>query len=412
MAQRASIGLSVAAAFSVLFGGTPAALQQGAPGKQWTTAWSTSQQALANERLSNATVRMIARVGVGGESLRIRLDNFYGTAPVHIGRAQVGWRRRGAAIFPGSSRQLMFMGSPDVTIPAGGTVTSDPVTLSTVAQQDVAVSLYVPDKDVQASQDGNTGMTSYVTASGAGDVAAQEGAEPFGTQTGAGLWLKAIDVLSANANGAIVAFGDSITDGACTTRDANERWPEVLAMRLDAADRRIAVLNEGIGGNTLLAKHPEPIPPSGRPGLERLDRDVLAHHNVTHVILFLGTNDLRRSSTAEMVRDGMLETIKRIKASGARVIGATVIPRHNNQQFPWDDAKTKRRNELNRWIRTQAPFDGIVDFDKAVRQQANADLLNPAFDCDGIHPTPRGSYEMGKSIDLGLFARTGGTSRR
>jgi hypothetical protein len=113
-----------------------------------------------------------------------------------------------------------------------------------------------------------------------------------------------------------------------------------------------------------------------------------------------------------MVRAGMLDIVTRVKARGIKTVGVTVIPRHQNQQFPWDAAKTARRNELNQWIRTRAPFDAVIDFDKVMQHPANPDLLNPAFDCDGIHPNPRGYYEIGKSVRLGLFGRPGGVSRR
>jgi lysophospholipase L1-like esterase len=250
-------------------------------------------------------------------------------------------------------------------------------------------------------------VTSYRSADGSGDVTAEEGAMRFETTTTALWWLKAIDVQSASP-GTIVAFGDSITDGTCSTLDAHDRWEDVLSVRLGLDHQALkAVINEGIGGNTVTREGLSP-PPDSTPGLERLDRDVLSHHGVTDVVLFMGTNDIRRDASAASVIEGTSSIIKQVKAKGFRIIGATIIPRHNvaptGTNTGWNPEKTRIRNQVNEWIRTKAPFDAVIDFDRAVRDPSNADLLVPAFNCgDGIHPSPLGYFEMGKSIDLGLF---------
>ncbi len=391
---------------AMLVGGMRIGQAQAGSGR-WITAWGTSQQTLGMTPVSNATVRVVARTSIAGDAVRIRIDNAYGTTPLKIGKAYVGWRRGGATIFPNSNRQVMFTGTGEVTIPAGGTITSDAVQMKVRARQDLAISLYIPEMDIRASQHGNALVTSFMTADGAGNQTANEAAEPFTRTTTAGPWVKSIDVLSPGARGAIVAFGDSITDGSCATVDGYDRWPDVLVTRLDLEGRRMAVVNEGIGGNTILAKHPEPQPPTGMPGVERLDRDVLAHHGVTHVVLFMGTNDMRRSATAEMVGEGMQNIVGRLKARGIKVYGGTAIPRHNNPQPPWNEAKTAQRNALNEWMRTKAMFDGVLDFDSVVRDSSNPNLIDPAFDCDGIHPTPAGYYEMAKAVRLDWFGPRG-----
>lgn len=390
------------------------------PSTRWVTAWSTSQQVLGDDRISNATVRMLARVTVPGEAIRVRLDNTFGTEPVAIGRAFVGYRVRGALLAAGSNRPLTFGGATEVTLPPGGTVSSDPLPIAVRAQQDLAVSMHVRGSTVRPSQHTNAAVTSYRSADGSGDVAADESAGPFGTTTTATWWLKAIDVVSPSSPGTIVAFGDSITDGTCSTLDAHDRWENVLSVRLgldhDAAQKGRgtdgglkAVINEGIGGNTVTREGLSP-PPDSTPGLERLDRDVLSHHGVSDVVLFMGTNDIRRGATAASVIEGTAEIVKRVKAKGIRIVGATIIPRHNvaptATNSGWNPDKTRIRNEVNQWIRTKAPFDDVIDFDRVVRDPANPDLLVPAFNCgDGIHPSPLGYYEMGRSIDLGLFRR-------
>jgi lysophospholipase L1-like esterase len=375
----------------------------------WTTAWGTSQYGSGTTPVTNTTVRMIARVTIPGDSVRLRFDNTYGTNPVAIGKVTVGWRKNGAALAANSNRPVSFKGTPNVTIPPGGSVESDPVSLKVTAQQDLAVSFYIPGS-ATPSQHTASLATSYLAADGAGDLSAEEDGKPFATTTAAAMWLKSIDVLSPTARGGIVTFGDSITQGSCATRDGYDRWTDWLALRLDLAGQPMAVVNEGIGGNTILSQHPEKVPPTGTPGLERLERDVLSHKGITHVVLFMGTNDMRRGASAAQVQSGMEEIVKRVKARGLKIIGGTAIPRHNNPNPPWDPSKTKARNELNAWIRTKGPFDGVIDFDAVMKDPANADLLYPPLDCDGIHPNPLGYYAMGHALRLDLFTRGG--SRR
>jgi lysophospholipase L1-like esterase len=386
---------------------------QRASSATWITAWATSQNGLAMTPITHATVRMIARVTIPGDALRIRLDNTFGTNPVTIARGYVGHRIQGAALAVGSNHPLSFNGSAKVVIPVGASVVSEPVSLHVLAGQDLAVSLYVPDENVRPSQHGGAVVTSYVSASGSGDVAAEEGRTAFSTTTTSMFWLKAIDVLSLSATGAIVAFGDSITDGTCATLDANNRWEDWVAVRaqLEAESRgqagvHKAIVNEGIGGNTV-TRDVQP-PPDSPSGMERLDRDVLSHVGTTHVVLFMGTNDIRRNASASQVIAGMQDVISRAKARGLKVIGVTIIPRHNappsGTNTGWDASKTQVRHVVNQWIRTNAPFDGVIDFDRTVRNPTNADLIDPPFNCgDGIHPSPRGYYEMGKSVRLDLF---------
>ena len=404
----------VVAGLALLLDSGTAAQQTAPASERWVTAWATSQSGLGTDAVSNTTVRMIARVTISGQAVRIRVDNTFGTSPLVIGKAYVGHRIQGAAVAPGSNRPIAFSKSASVTIPAGGSVMSDPVQMNVLAQQDLAVSLHLPGAGVRPSQHGGAQVTSYLAASGAGDVAAEESAKPFTGTTTSMFWLKAIDVSSSFATGSIVAFGDSITDGTCSTVDAHDRWEDLLAVRLalDTAgrgnnDAHKAVVNEGIGGNTISRENLQP-PPDSPPGVERFERDVLTHSGVTHMILFMGTNDIRRGAPAAQVIAGMQDLARRAKARGLRTIGVTIIPRHNRPPEPnntgWDAAKTQIRHEVNLWIRTKAPFDGLIDFDKVVQDPKNADLILPAFNCgDGIHPSPRGYYEMGRSVRLRLF---------
>ncbi len=383
--------------------------QSGAP--RWVTAWATSQQDLGPTGVSNASVRMIARVTAAGEAVRIRLDNTYGAEPLEIGAAAVGQPMRGARLAPGSNSPVRFGGNASVTIPPGERVTSDPVRMAVRAGQDLAVSLHVPGAGVRPSRHRGALTTSYLSEDGAGDVTADETGEPFGATTTSMWWLKAIDVHSRTSAGTVVAFGDSITDGSCATVDGHDRWEDWLAVRLALAaaeqDVHKAIVNEGIGGNTVTRAGLRP-PPVSTPGIERLERDVFSHHGVTHVVLFMGTNDIRRDATAGGVIAGMDRIVREVQARGIAIVGATIIPRHNRAPTPdnsgWTPAKTAIRNRVNAWMRDEAPFDAVLDFDAVTRRADDADRLEPALDCDGVHPNVLGYYEMGRSISLDLFA--------
>ena len=408
------LSIVLVAALTLLSEFGAAAGQQAPAATRWITAWGTSQQGIGPDAVTNTTVRMIARVTVSGEAVRIRLDNTFGTTPLTVGRAFVGQRIQRAALAAGSNRQVFFNASVRVIVPPRGSVTSDPVPMHVLAHQDLAVTLYIPDADVRPSQHGGAQVTSYLAANGAGDVAAEEAATPFTATTTSMWWLKAVDVSTSSSTGAIVAFGDSITDGTCTTVDAHDRWEDLLGVRLalDAAslgrrDAHKAVINEGIGGNTVTGDKLQP-PPDSPPGVERLDRDVLSHSGVTHVIVFMGTNDIRREASAAQIIAGLENIAARVKARGLKIIGATMIPRHNRaaaeNNTGWNAAKTRVRQEVNHWMRTRAPFDAVIDFDQTVQDPQNADPIYPPFNCgDGIHPSPRGYYEMGASVRLDLF---------
>ena len=387
------------------------ALERQTPTPRWVTAWATSQQGHGQDGVTDATVRLIARVTAGGESVRVRLDNTYGTEPLQIGSAYIGQRQRGPALLAGSNMRVRFAGATSVTIPAGGTVSSDAIRMTVLPRQDLAVSLYVPGVNVRPSLHRGALVTSYVSAHGSGDFTADETRTGFTETMTSMWWLKSIDVLTSSVGGAIVAFGDSITDGSCSTVDAHDRWEDWLAVRLDAMDdpaARRAVVNEGIGGNTVIGETLQPAPNS-TPGVERFERDVLLHAGVTDVVLFMGTNDIRREASARQVIAGTQSIIEQAHAHGLRIHGVTIIPRHNRaptaNNSGWTPTKTRIRNEVNDWIRSDAPFDGVLDFDAVVRDPSNHDLILPAFDCDGIHPTARGYYEMGRSVPLDLFKR-------
>ena len=398
---RLRMGLATVVFFTAMGVAPGGSAQAKKPG--WVVAWASSMQGLAqNVTPTNATFRMVARPTIGGDSMRIRLENTFGTVPVTIGAASVGLRARLSALVDGSSVGLTFGGSPSVTIPAGGRVISDQVRLRVEAWQDVAVTLYLPGANVPVTAHNGAVTTSYLTPSDAGNHVADSGNTVFTVTTTSMYFLSSIEVYTSAAQGAIVAFGDSITDGTCSTLDAHDRWEDVLALRL-LLERGAgwAVVNEGIGGNTVTRKNLDP-PAASPPGIERLDRDVLEHSGVTHVVVFEATNDIRRGASADAVIAGLQDIVSRIKTAKLKVIGVTVIPRQGS--MGWDPAMTAVRNKVNDWIRQRAGFDAVIDFDKVVLNPADRDVISPAYNCgDSVHPNPFGYLTMGRSIDLKLF---------
>jgi lysophospholipase L1-like esterase len=350
-------------------------------------------------------VRLIARVTLPGDSVRLRFDNTFGMVPVTFARVTIAPRVRGAMVAP-LLKPVTFGGRNAITLPPGGSVQSDAIALRVDAQQDLAVSLFVAGANVQPSQHNNAQVTSYLSATGSGDQTASVDGKPFSATTTSTFWLKSIDVRPTGAASTIVAFGDSITDGTCSTLDAHDRWEDLVAQRLALQTPvRFAVVNEGIGGNTLNTYTPMPNSP---PGTLRLERDVLSHAGVSHVVLFMGSNDMSRGASAEAIIAGMKDVTARIKARGLKVIGVTILPRSATGpgNATWAAEKNAVRARVNDWIRKEAGFDGVLDFDSVVRNPGNADLLAPAYNCgDDIHPSPIGYFQMGKSVDLGLFSQ-------
>jgi len=271
--------------------------------QRWVTTWTTSN--VASDRpvaFSNQTIREIVHTTIGGSAVRIRLSDTFGTRAIHLdavfiglqkaGLQEAGLQEDGAALVPRSNHEVTFGGSRSIAIPEGAEALSDPVSLAVGSEQNLAISLFTAGETGPATVHESAFQTNYV--SGAGNFAGEEGANGFAMATrskttGSWYFLSAVEVLApASVKGAVVALGDSITDGASTRPDKNERWTDVLARRLLAGRTEIAVLNAGIGGNRVLTSSPC----WGQNALARLGRDVLAQAGIEAVILFEGTNDI------------------------------------------------------------------------------------------------------------------------
>ncbi|WP_369030071.1 GDSL-type esterase/lipase family protein [Streptomyces adonidis] len=393
--RRASLATVVAIVLAALLPATPAAAGAGVPQQDWTGTWATAQHASYDPGTSEVTVRIPVHVSTGGTSVRIRLTNEFTDQPVTIGHATVGRRASGSSV-SGRPRDLTFGGKEDVTIPAGGQAASDGLRIPVAARSDLVVSLYFPGRLTHVSQHWMGLQTVYWTPDGVGDHAGDAGGDAFTTTDSTFPFLTGVDVRGGPARGSVVALGDSITDGASSTSDANRRWPDYLAARLSACTSPAGVLNEGISGNRITAGT------DGNPSaLERLERDVLSQPGARTMILFEGVNDLSwGGATGDQVIDGMREIARRAHARGLRVIGATVVPYRGWGDY-WTEAKEADRQKVNAFVRDGGVFDGHADFDKAVRDPDDPTRYAAAFDSgDHLHPNDTGMKAFADAVDL------------
>jgi lysophospholipase L1-like esterase len=351
-------------------------------------------------------LRQIVRTSIGGSRVRIVLSNAFGTAPIQIGEAHVALREKDSNIVASSAKPLTFSGNPATSILAGAIALSDPVELNVAAGSDLVVDLFVPGElgvgPSPLTVHNGAGQTNYLSQTGNHSGVTTL---PVASTTNTWFLLARVEVVAPANTLALVAFGDSITDGARATVDTNSRWPDVLARRL--ASRRgppVAVLNAGISGNRVLGDG------AGVSALARFDRDVLTQTGVTHVIVLEGINDigLARSNPSPSVADliaGHKQLIDRARARGLKIYGATLTPFEGAGYFtPEGEAK---RQALNDWIRTSKAYDGIIDFDRMTRDPSAPSRFLPAYDSgDRLHPGDAGYKAMGEAVDLALFGES------
>ncbi|WP_329225304.1 GDSL-type esterase/lipase family protein [Streptomyces canus] len=386
------LATALAATVAALLPAAPAAAETAQQG--WTGTWATAQHAAYDPGTSEVTVRIPVRVSAGGSSVRIRLTNDFTTEPVTIGHATIGLRDSGSAVT--KPQKLRFGGKSAVTIAAGEQAASDQVRLTVPARSDLVVSLYFPGRLTHISQHWMGLQTVYWTPDGGGDHASDPGGDAFTKTDSTFPFLTGVDVQGGNAAGAVVALGDSITDGAASTSNANRRWPDYLAGRLSACSSTAGVLNEGISGNRITAGV------DGNPSaLDRLERDVLPQPGARTVVLFEGVNDLSwGGATGDQVIDGMKEIVRRAHERGLRVIGATVVPYRGWGDW-WTEAKEADRQKVNTFVRDGGVFDGFADFDKAVRDPDDPTRYGAAFDSgDHLHPNDVGMKAFADAVDL------------
>ena len=389
---------------------------QSMPHPQWVGTWAASpmQADGINIRLfSSVTMREIVHISAAGEQIRLRFTNEFGLDPLTVADAHVALSAGGASIQPGSDRAVSFGGAASVNIPPGGAIFSDPVALAVAPLSDVAVSFYLPPQIMRAETYHSFADQDNFVADGH-SPAAPDLPQPITLSSW--YFFDGIDVSAAVGpiaaapdSRAVVTLGDSITDGAHSTHNANRRWPDVLAARLrqDPNLAHVAVLNEGIGGNRVLNET------TGPSAISRVDRDVLAQSGVRYVIVLESINDIGRLAhvqvpwdaiTAPQLEWGLKQIADQAHQHGLKIFGATLTPYGGAAYYC--DAGEQVREAVNDWIRSSGVFDGVVDFDKITSDPQNPTRFNPPYDSgDHLHPSDEGYKAMGEGIDLTLFAK-------
>jgi lysophospholipase L1-like esterase len=366
-------------------------------GHRWVGTWESAVATAAYDGCVDCTIRDIVHTSVGGKAVRVRLSNAFGTGPLLVAHTTVALPGAGVGqVAPGTMRQVTFHGGASVSIAPGAEVVSDPVRLTVAAGHDLFVTTYTPGNATPLSRH-PVGMRHAFVVSGT-DAADAMDAGVFPTTTTAGHLVSGVDVRAGRVRGAVVALGDSITDGYRSTPDVNHRWTDVLAARLARAPRPLAVLNAGIGGNRILTGGGT----RGQPALQRLDRDVLSRSGVRTVIVLEGINDIQlppRQFDPARITQGLRTIVARAHARRLRVVGGTLMPFAGCVYYTPRGERT--RQAVNDWIRHSGVFDAVIDFDAMVRDPAAPRRLFPPYDSgDHLHPNDAGYAAMGNGIDL------------
>ena len=401
--------LVLAATVAVIAGSRPAAAaRHGSDRAGWVTSWSASPQAAvpgtpAAAGLGDQTVRDIIFTSVGGDLVRLQLTNAFGTSPLRVGRVTVAVAGPGADVVPGTIHPVTFGGSASFRVPPGAQMLSDPVAMRVRPLQDLAVSIYLPGRSGPATSHVYARQVNWVSAPG--DHAADQDGGAFVTPIQSWYYLSDLIVRSSGAYGTVVALGDSITDGAGSPVGANARWPNDLARRLDALDGQVlSVADAGIAGNRVLAG----ARCCGISAEARFWRDALDQPGVRDIIVLEGINDIGASAragtdvSAAQIIAGYRQLIAQAHARGVRIFGATLLPFKG--AWYYTAAGEAKREAVNVWIRTSGAFDGVIDFDAAIRDSADPLMMNPAYDSgDHLHPDAAGYQAMADVIDLQML---------
>ncbi|MGD8809223.1 MAG: SGNH/GDSL hydrolase family protein [Gammaproteobacteria bacterium] len=384
----------------------------------WIGSWGAAPQPPtpagaffpASPSFENQTIRQIVRLSAGGERVRLRLTNEYGSQPLRVGAARVAVADGDSRIRRGTERVVTFSGATSVDIPAGSPMLSDPIDLAVGELELLSVSLYFP-ADTGACTCHQVGLQPASVTDGD----ATSGVFETQTQIAERAFLAGVDVSTDEAAGVVVALGDSITDGVGSTSGANRRWPDRLAERLAArSGAAFGVVNQGISGNRVLADG------AGESALARFDRDVLAVAGATHVIVFEGINDLgigfgsfggpgaagampaSVAVTAETVIGAFRQIIARAHARGLLVYGATIAPYEGAAYYSVEGERVRQR--INAWIRDGGEFDAVLDFDAVLRDPGNPSRIADGLHVgDFLHGSDAGYDAMAQSVDLSLF---------
>jgi len=375
--------------------------------KKWVGTWSTAPQLVETANnppspgLSNNTLRQIVHVSLGGDSLRIRFTNEFSTSQVKLNSVHIALSAGGGKIDTTTDRAVYFNGLPEVTMERGAAVTSDAFRFTIQPLSDVAVTVYFGNTSPDVSGHPGSRTTSYILT---GNTVANADF-PGAVTTDHWYVINTIDVLAPDSAYAVATLGNSITDGRGSGTNKQNRWPDELARRLQAnpATRQVAVLNEGIGGNAVLTGG------LGPTALNRFGRDVLNQSGVKWLIILEGINDIGGafgSGVGNNLINAYKQMIQNAHSKGLLVYGATLLPMRGNSYY--STSHEAERQIVNQWIRNGGLFDGVIDFDLALRNPADTLSLLPADDTgDHLHPNETGHHMMAEAVDLKLFGLSG-----
>jgi lysophospholipase L1-like esterase len=362
---------------------------------RWIGTWATApvwgDPAIT---FTDVTLRQIVHVSIGGSRVRVRFSNTFGTQPLIIAHASIALRA-GGANSSAAPQALRFAGRSAITVPPGSQVFSDPLDLRVPAERDLVISMYLPGPTGPATTHPLALQTNYSTL---GDHVMDTAGAAFTTTSTQWYFLSGVDVATTLAAGSIVALGDSITDGARSRIDENGRWPDIFASRALRLDRahQFGVLNAGINGNRILLDGGH----YGVNALARFDRDVLAQTDVRAMIVLLGINDIQqkpRQGDPAQIESGLLQLTTQARERGLDVMVCTIMPVEGSYAYTKQIEAT--RQAVNAFIRASRVFDGVCDFDKALRDPADPHRLLPIYDGgDHLHPSPKGLRVMGALV--------------
>jgi len=377
------------------------------PTEKWIDSWAASFLSTtvngatqAAPSFNNQTFRLNVFSKLGGTQVRVKLTNKFATNTLTVGATHIALRSTSNSIVATSDRTLTFSGQPGVTLAPGTEIWSDPVTLTVAQHVTVAVSVYVPGS-FKPTTFHPTGLhTSYISKTGNFVASTTLPLASFTNTTTQVVMVSGLQVWAPATSKVAIAFGNSITDGAGATNNANGNWPDVLSNRLPTlpSGAPFAVINMGIGSNRVVASDL-----AGPSGVHRFADDVLARPNVGYVILLEGINDISyHQATAATITNAYATMVAQAHTAGIKVYGATLLPIGNSTKYTVANEAT--RQAVNTWIRTPGNFDAVLDFEAVVKDPATNPLrIKANMTGDYVHPNASGYSAIGNSIPTSLF---------